>query len=68
MFLLPYRVTFIIKYVTKTAFYHYRLQESYFTFLALLKAILKVLKNATLCARKLSIKVLCYFLYTLCYF
>ena len=48
MFLLPYRVTFIIIYVTKTAFYHYRLQE---------KAIKKVLENATLCVRKLSIKV-----------
>ena len=35
MFLLPYHVTFIIIYVTKTAFYHYRLQE---------KAIKKVLK------------------------
>ena len=59
MFLSPYSVTFIIIYVTKTAFYHYRLQE---------KAIKKVLKNATLSARKLSIKVFCYFLYTLCYF
>ena len=27
MFLSPYSVTFIIIYVTKTAFYHYRLQE-----------------------------------------
>ena len=57
-FLLPYHVTFII-YVTKTAFYHYRLQE---------KAIKKVLKNVTFCVRKSSIIFFCYFICTLCYF
>ena len=39
MFLLPYHVTFITIYVTKTAFYHYRLQE---------KATKKVLKKMQL--------------------
>ena len=59
MFLLPYHVTFIIIYVTKTAFCPYRLQE---------KAIKKVLKNATFCARKSNIKCFYYFICTLCYF
>ena len=57
MFLLPYHVTFIIIYVTKTAFYHYRLQE---------KAIKKVLKKCNFLCQEIKYKMfLLFYMYPL---
>ena len=57
MFLLPYHVTFITIYVTKTAFYHYRLQE---------KAIKKVLKKCYFLCQEIKYKMfLLFYMYPL---